>query len=79
VFDVDRNQLSSQPNVWIAGEATGIGGADLSLLEGEIAGLAATGQEIPSRLRRKRYAKELFAQALSRSYPIRDGWEVLVE
>jgi len=75
VFDVDRNQLSSQPNVWIAGEATGIGGADLSLLEGEIAGLAASGHEIPSRLRIKRYAKELFAQALSRSYPIRDGWK----
>jgi NADPH-dependent 2,4-dienoyl-CoA reductase/sulfur reductase-like enzyme len=75
VFDVDRNQLSSQPNVWIAGEATGIGGADLSLLEGEIAGLAASGQEISSRLRIKRYAKEIFAQALSRSYPIRDGWK----
>ena len=75
VFDVDRNQLSSQPNVWIAGEATGIGGADLSLLEGEIAGLAASGHEISSRLRIKRYAKELFAQALLRSYPIRDGWK----
>jgi D-hydroxyproline dehydrogenase subunit alpha len=74
IFSVDRYQLSSQPNIWIAGEATGVGGADLSLTEGEIAGLAASGQKVPQSLLRKRFGKQLFSDALKRSYPVRDGW-----
>ena len=74
IFSVDSLQLSSQANIWIAGEATGIGGADLSLIEGEIAGLAASNQEVPHSLLRKRARKQLFADALKRSYPVRDGW-----
>lgn len=74
IFSVDNLQRSSQANIWIAGEATGIGGADLSLIEGEIAGLAASDQEIPHSLLRKRSCKQLFADALKRSYPVRDGW-----
>ena len=75
IFSVDADQRSSQKNVWIAGEATGIGGADLSLLEGEIAGLSASGQSIPASLRSSRYRKQLFANALKKTYPIRDGWQ----
>ena len=75
IFSVDADQRSSQRNVWIAGEATGIGGADLSLLEGEIAGLSASGQSIPASLRSSRYRKQLFANALKKTYPIRDGWQ----
>jgi hypothetical protein len=74
IFEVDQNQLSSQPHIWIAGEATGIGGADLSLIEGEIAGLAASGQKISSSLFRNRARKQRFADALKRTYPVRDGW-----
>ena len=74
IFSVDNFQLSSQRNIWIAGEATGIGGADLSLIEGEIAGLAASGQKISHTLLRKRFRKQLFADALKRSYPVHDGW-----
>jgi len=74
ILSVGNSQLSSQPNIWIAGEATGIGGADLSLIEGEIAGLAASNQSIPRSLLRKRARKQLFADALKRSYPVRDGW-----
>lgn len=74
IFDVDRNQLSSQPHIWIAGEATGIGGADLSLIEGEIAGLAASGQKIEQSLLNQRVRKQRFADALRRTYPVRDGW-----
>ncbi len=74
IFEVDENQLSSQPQIWIAGEATGIGGADLSLIEGEIAGLAASGQKIRHALLTERVRKQRFANALKRSYPVRDGW-----
>jgi len=74
IFEVDGNQLSSQPQIWIAGEATGIGGADLSLIEGEIAGLAASGQKIKHALLTERVRKQRFANALKRSYPVRDGW-----
>lgn len=75
VFKVDDEQRSSIRNIWIAGEATGIGGADLSLLEGEIAGLSASGQKIPHSLLRNRRRKRYFADALKRSYPIGEGWQ----
>ena len=75
VFSVDGAQQSSVENIWIAGEATGIGGADLSLIEGEIAGLAASGQKIRQSLRIIRARKQIFANALKRSYPIKDGWQ----
>ncbi|AZC23146.1 NAD(P)/FAD-dependent oxidoreductase [Pseudomonas sessilinigenes] len=41
---VDSEQRSSLPLVYAAGECTGIGGSELALVEGEIAGYAATGQ-----------------------------------
>ena len=75
IFQVDSSQLSSQANIWIAGEATGIGGADLSITEGEIAGLAASGSEIPKKLLRKRSAQHAFARALQKSYHVGDSWK----
>ncbi len=75
IFSVDDAQRSSVENVWIAGEATGIGGADLSLIEGEIAGLTASGHRVSLDLRFNRMRKQIFADALKRSYPIRDGWQ----
>jgi NADPH-dependent 2,4-dienoyl-CoA reductase/sulfur reductase-like enzyme len=41
---VDLWQRTSEPNVLCAGEGTGVGGVDLALVEGRIAGLAASGQ-----------------------------------
>ena len=79
IFEVDDQQRSSVRNIWIAGEATGIGGADLSLIEGEIAGLSATGQSIRSTLRLNRIRKQIFANALKLSYPVRDGWQSWLE
>ncbi|MCQ4207514.1 FAD/NAD(P)-dependent oxidoreductase [Streptomyces longispororuber] len=38
---VDDEQRTDVPGVWAAGETTGIGGADLALAEGRIAGLSA--------------------------------------
>jgi NADPH-dependent 2,4-dienoyl-CoA reductase/sulfur reductase-like enzyme len=40
---VDEFQTTTVTDLFCAGESTGIGGVDLSLVEGEIAGLAATG------------------------------------
>jgi NADPH-dependent 2,4-dienoyl-CoA reductase/sulfur reductase-like enzyme len=51
---VDSFQQTSVPDVFCAGEPTGIGGLELSLVEGQIAGLAVSG--------RSAAAKQLFAQ-----------------
>jgi NADPH-dependent 2,4-dienoyl-CoA reductase/sulfur reductase-like enzyme len=75
IFTVDREQRSSVENIWIAGEATGIGGADLALAEGEIAALSALNGSIPFSLVFKRYRLQLFATALQRSYPVGNGWQ----
>src|SRR5689334_1717301 len=36
---VDEWQATSQPNVYCAGEPTGIGGVELAIIEGQVAGL----------------------------------------
>jgi NADPH-dependent 2,4-dienoyl-CoA reductase/sulfur reductase-like enzyme len=41
---VDARQATSVTNVFCAGEPTGIGGADCALVEGQVAGYAASGQ-----------------------------------
>ena len=74
VFEVDSHQKSSVPGIWIAGEATGVGGADLALIEGEIAGRSVCGYGPTMRQRFTRSNKKSFARALLRSYPIRKGW-----
>jgi len=64
---VDKYQQTSMPDIYCAGEPTGLGGVDESVLEGEIAGYAATGKLInPSR---KNTAH--FSQALNRAFALR--------
>lgn len=46
---VDEFQQTSVPNIYCAGEPTGIGGLELSLIEGQIAGLATVGQHHEAR------------------------------
>lgn len=75
IFSVNGEQKSSIDNIWIAGEATGIGGAELSLIEGEVAGLSASDQRISIVKRFTRFRKQIFANALIRTYPIRNGWQ----
>jgi thioredoxin reductase len=79
---VDAQQRSSMPGVYVAGEATGIGGSALSITEGEIAGRHAAGATVGTRpepralrrLIRRRAAHQLFATALLEAYPVRPGW-----
>ena len=64
---VDEYQQTSVPGVYCAGEATGIGGLDLSLVEGEIAGYAAAGKPDLARLTVRRADRHRrFAAALER-------------
>jgi NADPH-dependent 2,4-dienoyl-CoA reductase/sulfur reductase-like enzyme len=62
---VDSLLRTSIADVSCAGELTGIGGVELALLEGEIAGLAAAGKtKDAERLARKRKQRLGFVQAL---------------
>lgn len=66
---VDEFQQSSVPGVYCAGEVTGVGGLDLALVEGEIAGFAATGRaEAARRLFASRDSHRQFAWALERAF-----------
>ncbi|TCO62619.1 NAD(P)/FAD-dependent oxidoreductase [Actinocrispum wychmicini] len=71
---VDIAQGTSVPGVFAAGEITGIGGADLAAAEGEVAGVAAAGGDIPrGALMRVRHGRR-FAAALAKAYPVKPGW-----
>lgn len=66
---VDNYQQSSVAGVYCAGEVTGIGGLDLALAEGEIAGYAAAGKlEAARRLFPARETHRRFAWALERAF-----------
>jgi thioredoxin reductase/bacterioferritin-associated ferredoxin len=79
----DAKMESSVPGVFVAGETTGIGGADLALAEGEIAGLAAAqqlGHDLGAEGQRRMRAAEgrrrhqmRFAHMLDRLFAMRPG------
>ncbi|MFL5243948.1 MAG: FAD-dependent oxidoreductase [Gemmataceae bacterium] len=70
---VDEMQRSSVPAVYCAGETTGIGGLDLALIEGQIAGFAATGRDRKARaLFPARKRAEAFARRLEEAFVLRD-------
>ena len=80
VVSVDEFQQTSAANVFCAGEATGIGGLELSLVEGEIAGLAASGrQPIARTLFGERDKQRKFSQQLNRAFELRDELKGLVQ
>ncbi len=72
VVEVDKFQQTSKESVFCAGECTGIGGVDLAILEGEIAGYAASGRsELAARLFKRRNKARHFAAALERAFALR--------
>jgi NADPH-dependent 2,4-dienoyl-CoA reductase/sulfur reductase-like enzyme len=72
---VDDFQRTTVAGVLCAGEPTGIGGVELSLIEGEIAGLTAAGQVAEaSSLFGKREKLKRFAKNLDRAFRLR--WEL---
>jgi hypothetical protein len=60
---VDEQMRTSVEDIYCAGEPTGIGGVELSQLEGQMAALAACGHDV-SRLMLRRRAKLGFVKAL---------------
>jgi NADPH-dependent 2,4-dienoyl-CoA reductase/sulfur reductase-like enzyme len=70
---VDEFQETTVPGIYCAGEATGIGGLELSLVEGQIAGLAATDQREEARaLFAERRRLRRFADLLNRTFALRE-------
>lgn len=84
---VDPWQRSSVPGVYLAGEATGVGGAIQALREGELAGSTVARdsagfsepKRIDKRLRRQIQRAGQFAQAMHQAYPVPQNWSDLLE
>jgi thioredoxin reductase len=85
VVVVDAAGRTSVPGVYAAGEPTGVGGAALAAVEGELAGMAAAaeitgfpGEGVDrtrmARLLRRRRSLAGFAAALHRAYPVPAWW-----
>jgi len=69
---VDETQQTSIEGVYCAGEPTGIGGVELALCEGRIAGLAAAGKTpIPSGLLASRNRLQDFGHLLRTTFALR--------
>ena len=70
---VDELQLTSQPNIYCAGEPTGIGGVEASIVEGRLAGYAAAGNdEAARRLFGERDKTKQFTERLTKAFELRD-------
>ncbi|CDM64746.1 NAD(P)/FAD-dependent oxidoreductase [Pyrinomonas methylaliphatogenes] len=70
---VDELQRTSRPEIYCAGEATGVGGVELALIEGQIAGCAAAGREDEARrLFAARQRARRFASALNAAFDLRE-------
>jgi D-hydroxyproline dehydrogenase subunit alpha len=69
---VNEWQQTSIPAIYCAGEPTGIGGLELSLIEGQIAGLVAAGQKQNAQaLFRQRQHFSRFAVRLAKAFALR--------
>ncbi|MEJ8849012.1 FAD/NAD(P)-binding oxidoreductase [Variovorax rhizosphaerae] len=68
-LNVNANQATSVPNIFAAGECTGIGGSERALLQGAIAGHSAVGRAIPAEGQREELARwDAFAAQLHRRF-----------
>lgn len=68
---VDDAQATTVAGVYCCGEPTGIGGVDLALVEGEIAGHSAVARRAPSSFVARRAARRLDAERLARAFTLR--------
>lgn len=71
--EVDEFQQTSIENIFCAGEPTGIGGVEKSLIEGKIAGLSAVENfEQAKQLFAERQKAQRFADSLNQTFALRD-------
>ncbi|WP_239153988.1 NAD(P)/FAD-dependent oxidoreductase [Amycolatopsis sp. FDAARGOS 1241] len=83
----DDRQRASATGVYLAGEVCGVGGAALSVVEGELAGLHAAlttvgaepGRDTVARLLRQRKSLRAFASAMHAAHPVRPGWQTWLD
>ena len=80
IVKVDDEQRASCPHpdiqIFAAGEITGVGGSDLALLEGAIAGLTAAGSKVNiKKLKTLRKRALSFSSTLQKVYEIPIGWK----
>ncbi|MCC6328774.1 MAG: NAD(P)/FAD-dependent oxidoreductase [Acidobacteria bacterium] len=76
----DEFQKTSIPNIFCAGEPTGIGGVEKALIEGEIAGLAASGhKDKASVLLPRANEARRFADSLNAAFALRDELKTLAD
>jgi NADPH-dependent 2,4-dienoyl-CoA reductase/sulfur reductase-like enzyme len=79
VVQVDKFQRTTIPAVFCAGEPTGIGGVELALVEGQIAGLAAGGREADAcKFFPRREKGRKFASALEAAFRLRPELRTVV-
>jgi NADPH-dependent 2,4-dienoyl-CoA reductase/sulfur reductase-like enzyme len=80
---VDAEQRTSVDDVYAAGEITAIGGVDLALAEGELAGWAAAGGTSDDaqvrRARRARARFSRFADRIAAAHPVGPGWPIWLQ
>jgi len=77
---VNEFQQTSLSDIYCAGESTGIGGLELSIVEGEIAGLAVAGNtDEAHKLFPVRTKQRKFAELLNRTFALRDELKQLVQ
>jgi NADPH-dependent 2,4-dienoyl-CoA reductase/sulfur reductase-like enzyme len=81
---VPNNELAAHlgpdPSIFEAGECTGIGGVELSVVEGEIAGYTAAGRaDLASQLFAARASAQKFAHALNSTFAPRAELRALAE
>jgi NADPH-dependent 2,4-dienoyl-CoA reductase/sulfur reductase-like enzyme len=74
---VDHDQHTTVDNAFAAGEITGIGGVEKSMIEGEIAGLRSTGQSA-DHCRRRRNLGRKFVRLLEKSFRLSPALKNLV-
>ncbi|MGW7250112.1 hypothetical protein [Streptomyces decoyicus] len=71
---LDDRQRTTVDGVWAAGETGGVGGAELSFLEGELAARAITRQIPGGALRWRRDRLRRFARTMAAAHAPRPGW-----
>ncbi|MBF9068686.1 FAD/NAD(P)-dependent oxidoreductase [Streptacidiphilus fuscans] len=74
-LEVDARQRTSVPGIWAAGETTGVGGVQLALVEGGLAGRAVAGDSaVPAALLRRRARLREFAELMAVRHAPGPGW-----